>query len=234
MLSFVIIVASLSLTLWGPRLSADAGDQESASLLLLLGGNYQSPQRCRECHGEEFESWSDTSHANALFDPIFRTYLEQADRPGECMACHTTGYDNNTGEFVLAGVTCEACHGPYREGHPEQSMSVVTSPDFCGDCHVGTLAEWQTSRHGAAGVLCVDCHEVHLQEARVASTTNALCASCHEETVNDTRHLVHSDAEIPCIECHLDRPDQVPVNGHLETGHSFSATNVDCDECHLW
>jgi hypothetical protein len=159
-LSFVIVGGTLSLTLAWSGNDDLFNDMEPAPLFSLLGG-YQSPQHCRECHPNEYESWSQTSHANALFDPIFRTYLEQAEKPGECLACHTTGYDTATGQFVLAGVTCEACHGPYRPEHPEESMTIAQSPQFCGDCHIATFAEWQISRHGTPNVLCIDCHEVH-------------------------------------------------------------------------
>ena len=42
---------------------------------------------------------------------------------------------------MLAGVTCEACHGPYREGHPEESMVIATSEDLCGICHPAFYAD---------------------------------------------------------------------------------------------
>ena len=75
-----------------------------------------------------------TVHTNASFDPIFQVYLQGVEEPGECFACHTMGYNAITGQFMLAGVTCEACHGPYREGHPEESMVIATSEDLCGIC----------------------------------------------------------------------------------------------------
>ncbi len=124
--SFVIVAFSLGLTLLGASENSFADDGEPRLLAMLT--DYESPQRCKECHEEQYESWSNTTHANALFDPIFRTYLEQADEPSECLACHTTGYNAETGEFVLAGVTCEACHGAYRDEHPQESMSVAASP----------------------------------------------------------------------------------------------------------
>lgn len=229
--SFAIVAATLALTWLWPGASPALSDSDPAPTFSLLG-NYQSPQLCRECHADEFEAWSNTTHANALFDPVFRTYLQQVEQPGECLACHTTGYDTASGQFVLAGVTCEACHGPYRPQHPEQSMAIATSPTFCGDCHTYTLAEWETSRHGGAGVTCIDCHEVHSQQTRASMTTDALCATCHQTEVQDAAHQAHAEANIPCIECHLDRPDDIPVNGHRVTGHSFTATQQNCDNCH--
>jgi hypothetical protein len=229
--SFAIVAVTLGLTLFWPQGDFIFGDSESGRLFSLLG-DYQSPQLCRECHVEQFDSWSHTTHANALFDPIFRTYLEQAEQPGECLACHTTGYDTDTGQFVLAGVTCEACHGPYRPQHPEESMTIARSPEFCGDCHRTTLAEWEMSRHGVADIRCIDCHEVHSQQAHAAATTNTLCADCHRLDIEDARHQAHNDAGILCIECHLDRPDEIPVNGHMLTAHTFTATRENCSDCH--
>lgn len=202
---------------------------------LALLGDYQSPQRCRGCHEPEFEAWSDTTHARASFDPIFQVYLQQVERPGECFACHATGYDTTTGQFVLAGVTCEACHGPYRAEHPQESMTIATSAELCGSCHPGTLHEWQTSRHGAVGVKCIDCHEVHTQQTRAAVTTNALCAACHQDQTYNQTHAAHSQANLHCVDCHLARPsDDVgeAVNGQAMTGHSFAVFVKTCNDCH--
>ena len=232
--SFLILTITIVLTLLWPSGSlafvAETPDEFS------VFGSYQSPQRCRECHEAEFKAWSNTTHARASFDPIFQVYLQQAEEPGECFACHTTGYNAITGQFMLAGVTCEACHGPYREGHPEESMVIATSEDLCGTCHPSTLLEWGSSRHGKVGVTCVDCHEVHTQKTRAAATTNALCASCHHDQMRDATHTIHNQTDIRCIDCHLARPTDGAdgaVNGHAVTGHSFSVFVSTCNDCHL-
>jgi len=236
--SFLIMVMAVSLTFLWPRGSLAQDDGMQARPFSVFGalGSYQSPQRCRECHDPEFEAWSSTTHAKASFDPIFQTYLQQAEEPGECFVCHTTGYNASTGQFVLAGVTCEACHGPYREGHPKESMAIATSKDICGTCHARTIFEWESSRHGAVGVTCVDCHEVHTQKTRAAAATNALCASCHYDKTQDLTHTLHSQAEVHCIDCHLARPSRDggdAVDGRAITGHSFAVFVSTCNDCHL-
>jgi predicted CXXCH cytochrome family protein len=136
---------------------------------------------------------------------------------------------------MLAGVTCEACHGPYRAKHPEESMVIASSEDLCGTCHSSTLAEWRSSRHGQVGVTCVDCHEVHTQKTRVAASTNALCAGCHQDRTQDTTHAIHTEADVLCIDCHLARPaDRIggAVSGHAITGHSFGVFFSTCNDCH--
>jgi predicted CXXCH cytochrome family protein len=198
-------------------------------------GDYYSPYHCRECHVAEFQAWSGTSHADASFDPIFQVYLQQVAEPGECFSCHTTGYNSTTGRFVLAGVTCEACHGPYREGHPGESMTIATSEDFCGTCHTSTLGEWASSRHGGAGVTCTACHEVHTQKTRSAETTNALCTGCHQDPTQNAVHTVHGAADVRCTDCHIGRPSDdvsVAVSGKALTGHGFAVFVTTCSDCH--
>ena len=231
--SFFIVTGTISLTLLVPTNSV-ALDQKP-SRTFSVWGNYQSPERCRECHQPEFEAWTNTTHAQASFDPIFQVYLQQVEQPGECFACHTTGYNTNTGQFVLAGVTCEACHGPYRAEHPEESMVIATSADLCGNCHASTLAEWQSSRHGQVQVTCIDCHEVHTQKTHAAVATNALCTGCHQQQTRDDTHTTHIQANIHCVDCHLARPandGSGAVNGHAVTGHSFTVFVKTCTDCH--
>jgi len=91
-------------------------------------GRYVGPERCKECHPKQYESWKRTKMAksfNALRPGVFvkeklmvgldpdRDYTHDA----ECLPCHTTGY-GLVGGFVsieetpeMAGVSCEACHG---------------------------------------------------------------------------------------------------------------------------
>jgi predicted CXXCH cytochrome family protein len=230
-----IVTSILSMTLlWPPGSQAF---NHSSSPFLQKSGNYQSPYHCRECHEAEFQAWSGTTHADASFDPIFQVYLEQVRKPGECFSCHATGYDSATGQFVLAGVTCEACHGPYRPEHPEESLIAAASEALCGTCHAGTFAEWTTSHHYEAGVTCSDCHEVHTQKTRAADNTNLLCAGCHQDQIQDGTHAIHNPSEtsIHCIDCHLARPSDdagAMVKGQVATGHSFAVFLRTCRDCH--
>lgn len=235
--SVFILSSTLSLTLlWSPDSRALAPSSDAN--LFSLPGSYESPHRCRECHPDEFSDWSNTSHARASFDPIFQVSLQKVAEPGECFACHTTGYNSTTGQFVLSGVTCEACHGPYRAEHPEESMRVAASEDLCGTCHKGTLAEWVTSHHRRVDVTCADCHEVHTQKTRAAANTNRLCADCHKSEIQDETHEIHgqSDVGVHCIDCHLARSTEdatAKAEGKIGTGHSFTVPVSTCADCHL-
>jgi hypothetical protein len=234
--SFFIVTTTISLTLLWPPGSVALDSETTSDRAASAWGNYQSPQHCRECHEAEFRDWSDTTHAQASFDPIFQVYLQQVEKPGECFVCHATGYDTTTGQFVLAGVTCEACHGPYRAEHPQESMMIAASTEMCGNCHASTLVEWQSSQHGNVGVTCIDCHEVHTQQTRAVATTNALCATCHQNQIQDNTHLLHNQADVHCIDCHLARPSNDgsrAVSGYAVTGHSFAVFVKTCEDCHV-
>ena len=81
------------------------------------GATFVGAQACKECHPNTYEFWSNTNHAHA-----FKT-LKNDKKPNtifdaECVSCHTTGFEYNSG-FVseaatplLAGNQCENCHGP--------------------------------------------------------------------------------------------------------------------------
>jgi hypothetical protein len=101
---------------------------------------------CRRCHLAEYRSWERTPHATA-----FETLPEESRGDANCVKCHTTGYGEATGFTSiadtpeLAGVGCEACHGPGslykdREVMESREASVAAGlniPDeaTCTACH---------------------------------------------------------------------------------------------------
>ncbi len=101
---------------------------------------------CRRCHLQEYRSWERTPHADAL-----ETLPEESRGDANCVKCHTTGYGEPTGFTSvadtpnLAGVGCEACHGPgslYKEKEVMESLDAAVAaglniPDeqTCVSCH---------------------------------------------------------------------------------------------------
>lgn len=96
---------------------------------------YKGPQACKMCHGGKgvaagaYDSWVNTRMAKAIESLKPNTFVEEKKKVGldpekdyttdpSCLACHTTGYGKPSGFTSLektpqlAGVTCEACHGP--------------------------------------------------------------------------------------------------------------------------
>jgi cytochrome c553 len=95
----------------------------------VFEGAYVGPEACAQCHKKQFASWQTTRMAGA-FEVLAPGKAAKAKRSAgldpeadyrrveSCLTCHTTGY-GQVGGFVsiettpqMAGVTCEACHGP--------------------------------------------------------------------------------------------------------------------------
>ncbi|HYK89370.1 MAG TPA: multiheme c-type cytochrome [Acidobacteriota bacterium] len=63
---------------------------------------YIGADKCKLCHKIQYDSWSKTKHAKA-----FNSLKPEEKAKKECTECHTTA-----GKTELAGIQCEACHGP--------------------------------------------------------------------------------------------------------------------------
>lgn len=200
---------------------------------------YKGPEQCAACHQPEMEAWQNSAHAQAM------TALEQAhelscaegdEQCSDCLRCHTTDFDAAAGTFAYGGVTCEACHGPYVEGHPQAGvMQLTVDSSVCQDCHADTFQQWETSSHGEAGVQCIGCHLSHSQEFRL--TDEALCGSCHGDRLDDFAHTAHSTAGVGCVDCHASSAPPAEVAGEtvvraVAPSHSFIVSSEACVGCH--
>lgn len=118
---FVVAATSATLTVGGSALSADH--------------EYIGAQKCRPCHLIEYKSWEKTPHARAL-----DSLKPEEQAKAECVSCHVTG-----GRKELAGVQCEACHGPGKDYAPKEIMKkaakskaaglLVPDEKSCRGCH---------------------------------------------------------------------------------------------------
>lgn len=191
----------------------------------------EGPQ-CTACHHEIESVWEVGAHSRATFDPLFVAAWELADRDSDCLECHTTGYDPETGQFLAEGITCQACHGEFEEGHPNQPMRVDRSSELCGDCHVDTHFEWQASTHREVDLGCVSCHDPH-QTKILAATSSELCGRCHQGRLEGFNHTVHSEEGLTCADCHLAGEPGASGAGHSSRNHSFNVSLDTCNECHV-
>lgn len=83
---------------------------------LVLGND-----ACVKCHASEIQVWKQTPHA-ATFDELHRRPeakkiaanlgLRSIKHEGRCVACHYTQKMDAGRPHVIAGVSCESCHGP--------------------------------------------------------------------------------------------------------------------------
>jgi hypothetical protein len=188
---------------------------------------------CQTCHPAIFASWETSHHGEAMTDPAFKeAWNAQGEKP-ECLVCHTTGYDAVTNTWAADGITCEACHSPIAENHPNQPMPSDRSAGLCGTCHQETLFEWQVSSHRATNLMCVDCHGQH---STTIKTENAqsLCSNCHRDRASNYGHTAHSQEGLTCAHCHLGPTGGEAGEGHAARDHSFNVRLSTCNLCHAY
>ena len=207
---------------------------------------YQGPEKCAECHSPEAEAWQDSPHAQAMADIDESEHMACGEgietEECSCLGCHTTDFDPIERTYAYEGVSCEACHGVYVEGHPKDGvMHLDIDSSVCSDCHVETHEQWQDSLHGQAGVQCIGCHLSHSQDFRL--TDEALCGACHRDRLEDFAHTAHENSEVGCTDCHLSSAtahetsalasaDQ-SIGRPVAPSHSFTVVSSQaCVSCH--
>ncbi|MBS1254188.1 MAG: Perchlorate reductase subunit gamma [Anaerolineales bacterium] len=195
----------------------------------------QDPSTCAKCHTEQYEAWQTSTHSSAFSAPTFQKTWERANRIGDCLTCHVTGYSADTGTAEAAGVTCQACHTTMGEAHPLTAMAVPVSSETCGKCHEKTLEEWVQSDHGKHSAECIACHQSHSQTIRI-EPEQALCDSCHEHQMESLPFKEEARASMTCNTCHMPekRADTVAsgIGGLDAISHTFNVGSETCARCH--
>lgn len=102
---------------------------------VALAGDLVGPEGCKGCHPAAFESWRETAHARATESLPARN---RAD--ARCTPCHSPDRDKG-----VAGVSCEACHGPgqayatsyvMRDAELARAVGLVVGGEkTCLSCH---------------------------------------------------------------------------------------------------
>jgi len=213
-------------------LASPASAATNLSPVLQEGGEYKTSSACAGCHKDTHETWSGTLHSQAFSSPIFQEDWVKQGSAVSCLECHTTGYDANTGTYAEAGVACEACHGPFQSGHPEQPMAITPDYTLCAGCHKTTTDEWQASKHGQINLNCEACHDSHSQKPLAASVSE-LCMNCHKDTGSSFTHGTHANSGLDCSDCHMAAASHTSSTGGLfATGHTFVVGSEACISCH--
>ena len=196
------------------------------------GTTYAGSETCAGCHKETHDTWSGTLHSQAFSSPIFQEDWVKQGSASACLECHTTGFDKTSGKFAEEGVTCESCHGPFQQGHPEKPMPITPDYTLCARCHKTTTDEWRASKHGQINLNCEACHNPHSQAPR-ADTINELCTNCHKDTGSSFTHGTHASSGLQCSDCHMATASHTTSTGGLfATGHTFAVGSEACINCH--
>ena len=82
------------------------------------------PDSCMKCHTGEVQQWQQTPHF-ATFDELHRKPeakamadklgLRRVKRNDQCLKCHYTTQMDDGQPRIIAGVSCESCHGAARD-----------------------------------------------------------------------------------------------------------------------
>ncbi len=88
------------------------------------GAKIVGSDQCAKCHEKEVQQWQRTPHF-ATFDALHRKPeakqiadrmgLRSIKRDGMCVQCHYTEQEQDGKLRVVAGVSCESCHGAAKE-----------------------------------------------------------------------------------------------------------------------
>ncbi|MDY0189911.1 MAG: GSU2203 family decaheme c-type cytochrome [Desulfuromonas sp.] len=193
------------------------------TLPVIEGATYVGQETCLECHD----------------DMAGDNFAKSTGGEGFAKTIHGRLAD---WEYMGAEKGCESCHGPGsqhvdNDGDPcfilrPAEMNADDSSAICEKCHTdGKLMDYNHSAHLLSDVGCLDCHSVHMAEAKnsLKAEDPELCFTCHKEEQAKT-HFPSSHpleaGKMNCSSCH---------NAHGATGESLNTDerlNDLCLNCH--
>lgn len=198
-----------------------------------INSNFGQPatEECTACHSLIGDHWISSAHGQASTNANFNEAWDEQGNLPVCMTCHATGYDASTLTWETPGVTCQTCHTPYNENHPEEVMPTDVSSRLCGNCHLETFTQWQDSVHSNENLTCNQCHNAHTTSLKTEGSQE-LCQSCHREKVHTFELTVHATNGLLCTDCHLRVSDVELGEGHGKRIHTFDVDLETCTDCH--
>ncbi len=150
-------------------------------------------ESCAKCHQQEVQQWMRTPHF-ATFDTLHRLPeakqiaermgLRSIKRDGICMQCHYTEQNQGGRVRIVAGVSCESCHGGaadwvavHADYGGEGATKAAESPEHREQRLKESIALGMNNPHNIYLIArqCFDCHTVP-----------------HESVVNQGGHVAGS------------------------------------------
>jgi nitrate/TMAO reductase-like tetraheme cytochrome c subunit len=191
-----------------------------APLTRVTSQDFPKPQACSECHVDIYNEWKASPHAQAFINP---RYLAATDDHTfeQCLPCHAPQPAITRSEPKVRtvsqdlGVTCVSCHldqgamvGPLPptgmvKPHPIRvDPSPFEAGRLCGNCHQGTLAQWQAAKTDSK----VDCRECHMPavERKTTQATSEISKVFvrAEKVVREHQHsftMIPADLPSPAV-----------------------------------
>ena len=140
-----------------------------------LAHKVEGPQSCAECHAESVEAWRQTSHFNTFNEmhrrPEAREIaqklgIKRIKHESMCLSCHYTSQEVDGSLDVIAGISCESCHGP-----------AVDWVNLHNDYGEGATKETETAEHKATRIQkSVDAGMINPRDLYSVATN---CYECH-------------------------------------------------------
>ena len=135
------------------------------------------PEECGECHKAEVHVWRETRHAQT-FKVLTRKKqakqmagnmgIKRVKKAAACVVCHfTSGYKRNKVK-VIAGISCESCHGPAKDWvkvHGDYGGKHVTREQETSEHRARRLATIKDAgmiRPGDLYRLAANCYQCHI------------------------------------------------------------------------
>lgn len=176
---------------------------------------FSPSQECGKCHINIHQAWSNSMHAKAIEDPVFKLdYLHALDENGEkirgyCLSCHspTTRY---TGDIYLKnrisreGINCDFCHSIYAVDLENPKDPFKVNP---GSTQYGPYQNASSPAHIATY------SELH--------TRSEFCAGCHQlknnfgvlvlGTYSEWKEGPYPEQKVYCQNCHMPKVPGMPI-----------------------
>jgi len=176
---------------------------------------FSPSQGCGTCHDNIYNDWSNSMHAKAIEDPVFKSdYLHALDEQGEevrayCFYCHAP-IVRYTGDVYLKnqisgeGINCDFCHSVQSVDLENPKNPFKVNP---GSTEYGP---YQNASSPA-----------HLTEYSELHTQSEFCAGCHElknnngvlvlGTYSEWKQSPYADKDIQCQNCHMPKVPGMPI-----------------------
>ena len=176
---------------------------------------FSPSQECGNCHKNIYQTWSNSMHAQAISDPVFKLdYLHALNEYGEkireyCLSCHspTTRYSGDSylkNRISREGINCDFCHSIYAVDLENPKDPFKVNP---GSTQYGPYQNASSPAHQATY------SELH--------TRSEFCAGCHQlknssgvlvlGTYSEWKEGPYPEQKVYCQNCHMPKVPGMPI-----------------------
>ena len=157
----------------------------------------------------------------------------EENKPYDCGACHTTGYNPTgnqddlpglVGTWAEPGIRCEECHGPgsLHAGNPYGvSVEVDRDSALCGECHLRGAPEGVNAKGGFIQ------HHEQYEELFQSKHITLDCVTCHDPHIGvvQLRQAGEQTTRTQCQNCHFEMARYQDSEVHKAV--------AECIDCHM-